>query len=147
MTINSLQVFSLHFSSSVPLQRTIGQNAPTYQRPCVDWSVGGWGLRRRFQCSKRFCQTDSINTLSLTPPTGGRSPHLTLTLPPCVDGAHCLCTGRSRNALWVRPFRRLRGLRQKVEKFSTFQAATDPSANQIAGYANTLHATTGSILQ
>jgi hypothetical protein len=35
--------------------------------------------------------------------------------------------GRSRNALWVRPSFRLRGLRQKVEKCSTFQAALDPS--------------------
>ncbi|CAL8258389.1 unnamed protein product [Gadus morhua 'NCC'] len=39
--------------------------------------------------------------------------------------------GRSRNALWVRPSIRLRGLRQKVEKRSTFQAAPDPAANQI----------------
>ena len=40
--------------------------------------------------------------------------------------------GRSRNALWVRPSIWLRGLRQKVEKCSTFQTAPDPSANQIA---------------
>ena len=40
--------------------------------------------------------------------------------------------GRSRNALRVRPFCRLRGLRQILEKCSTVQAATDPSANQIA---------------
>ena len=39
--------------------------------------------------------------------------------------------GQSRNALWVRPFRRLSLLRSEVEKFLTFQAATDPSANQI----------------
>ena len=39
--------------------------------------------------------------------------------------------GRSRNALWVRPSIWLRGLRQKVEKCSTFQAVPDPSANQI----------------
>ena len=34
--------------------------------------------------------------------------------------------------MWVRPSIWLRGLRQKVEKLSTFQAAPDPSANQIA---------------
>ena len=39
--------------------------------------------------------------------------------------------GRTRNALWVNPFHQLRCLRQKVEKCFTFQAATDPSANQI----------------
>jgi hypothetical protein len=39
---------------------------------------------------------------------------------------------RSQNALWVRPSIWLRGLRQKVEKCSTLQAAPDPSANQIA---------------
>ena len=54
------------------------------------------------------------------------------TLPPSVDGSHWLCMGRSRNALWVRPSIWLRGLRQKVEKCSTFHAAPDPSANQIA---------------
>ena len=42
------------------------------------------------------------------------------TLHASVDGSHWLCIGRSRNALWVRPF------------CSTFQAATDPSANQTA---------------
>ena len=47
-------------------------------------------------------------------------------LPPSVDGSHLLFLGRSRNALWVCPSIRLRGLRQKVEKCST-----DPSANQI----------------
>ena len=54
--------------------------------------------------------------------------------------AHCIrpltdlidfALGRSRNALWVLPFRRLHRLRSEVEKILTFQAATDPSANQI----------------
>ena len=40
--------------------------------------------------------------------------------------------GRSPNALWVRPFRHLRLLRSEVEKILSFQAATDPSANQLA---------------
>ena len=34
------------------------------------------------------------------------------------------------NALWVRQFRRLRLLRSEVLKIVTFEAATDPSANQ-----------------
>ena len=38
--------------------------------------------------------------------------------------------GCSRNALWVNPFCRLCCLRQEVENCSTFQAVTDPSANQ-----------------
>ena len=40
--------------------------------------------------------------------------------------------GRSRNALWVRPFHRLCLLRSEIENIFTFQAVTDPSANQIA---------------
>ena len=39
--------------------------------------------------------------------------------------------GCSQNAFWVRPSIRLRCLCQKVKKFSTFQAAADPLANQI----------------
>ena len=55
----------------------------------------------------------------------------------CVHTAHTLtdlidCMGRSRNALWDRPFRLLRCPRHEVEKCSTFQAAADRLANQIA---------------
>ena len=57
-----------------------------------------------------------------------RSRYPLFTLPPSVDGSHWLCMGRSRNALWVHPLCRLHGLSQKVEKCSTFQAATDPTA-------------------
>ena len=53
-------------------------------------------------------------------------------LPPSVDGSHLIGMGRSRNALWVCPSIRLGDLHQKLEKISTFQAATDPSGNQIA---------------
>ena len=48
--------------------------------------------------------------------------------------------GRSRNALWVNPFCWLRCLRQKVEKCSTFQAVTDPSANQVVSPLRPTHA-------
>ena len=60
--------------------------------------------------------------------------------------AHCICPltdpvdfewGRSRDALWIHPFRWIRRLRQEVEHFSTFQAATYPSYNQVA-YARAL---------
>ena len=52
------------------------------------------------------------------------------------DGAHSRRAGRSPNALWVNP---ICCLRQKVEKCSTFQAAMEPSANQMASHIRQTH--------
>ena len=70
----------------------------------------------------------------------GRSPIPTTS---AVNGSHWLCMGRSQNGLLVRPFCRLRCLCQKVENFSGSNGSVGQSD---CGYANTLHATTGSIL-
>jgi hypothetical protein len=60
-----------------------------------------------------------------------RQTYLTFTLHASIDGSHWLRLGHSRNALWVHPFCRLRGLRQKLRNVPLFGLQTDPSANQI----------------